>query len=489
MSHTHQLFLDHASTTPVHPDVLGLMLPYFGYHFGSTGSFYELAQRSKVAVEEARSRVARLIGADPREIVFTSSGTESDNMAILGAAQAHRSRGNHIITSAVEHPAVLHACRHLEHQGFRVTCLPVDKDGLIDPALVEDAINDDTILISIMHANNEVGTIEPIAEIGKIAREKGITFHSDAVQSAGKIAIDVAELNVDLLSIASHKLYGPKGVGALYIRTKTKIAPLLFGSGQEQGLRPGTLNIPGVVGFGMACEVACRDLENNRVQMTALRESLEQQVLQRIPGTSVHGAGAPRLPHISSIAFEGLLADSIGASLDAKDISVSTGSAPTLYGKHVSHVLAAMNVSPELANATVRFSLGWENKEREVRKTLDCLEDSVTRLRDFSKASRSKEVSIFTFPDKAHAVSAHNLLKDRGIPYALTAKPEDIMQLLCAHIALACLSSDQHTIGALLGEHGIDITGTHRLQPQCRTATKKELEFWAKVAEIKKGKG
>jgi cysteine desulfurase len=486
MSHHRQIFLDHASTTPVHPDALGVMLPYFGNHFASSGTSYELGRRSRKAVEQARSRVAQLIGARPQEIVFTSSGTEANNMAILGEAYERQSRGRHIITSSIEHAGVLSACRHLEQKGFRVTYLPVDKNAVVDVSALEDAICDETILISIMHANNEVGTIEPIGEIGRIAREKAICFHCDAVQSAGKIPVGVDDLHVNLLSIASHKIYGPKGVGALYIRTGTDIKPILFGSDQERGLRPGSHNVPGIVGFGMACEIAKRDLEANTVLVKTLREFFEQQIVQRLPGVTINGSGAHRLPHISSISFTGINADSIAAGLDAYNISVSSGSPVSSYKKQLSHVLEAMQVGPESAHGTLRFSLGWENKKRDIKHTVECLERIVEGIREFSRSIDKDHISIFTFPDKQAAVSADKVLKGAGFSYILTAKPFDIAEVSSTHIALACTSNDKKKIGVILGEHGIEIAGVHRIQSQCETERNKEQKFWAKVEEIKK---
>jgi len=486
MSHHNEIFLDHASTTPVQPDAYGLMVPYFGNHFASPGTSYEMGQRSKRAVEQARLRVAQLIGARPVEIIFTASGTESNNMAVLGAAYALQSKGRHIITSSIEHACVLNTCRHLEKNGFRVTYLPVDENAVVDISALEEAICDDTILITVMHANNEVGTIEPIGEIGKIAREKGICFHSDAVQSAGKIPVAVDDLQVDMLSIASHKIYGPKGVGALHIRTGTTIEPILFGSDQERGLRPGLLNVPAIVGFGMACEIAGRDLETNMIKIKTMRDSLEQQILQRIEGATINASGADRLPHISSISFAGVTADSLAANLDAKDIFVSSGSSPVPSKKQISHVLAAMHVDFQRAHGTLRISLGWENRDREVAKTVNRLEESIARIREFSRSIDKSEFCIFTFEDKEAAASAEKVLKDKEFVFTLTAKPEAVMQFTGSHIALACMTSDRQKIGGILGENGIDVAGTHTIRPQCRTTTKKEQAFWAKVEEIKK---
>lgn len=488
MSHAKELFLDHAATTPLHPDALGAMLPYFGNHFGLPASFSDLRSRTKRGMDEARSQVACLINARPQEIVFTSGGTESNNLAILGTIYAKGSKGSHIITSSIEHPSVLHTCRHLEREGFRVTCVPVDNQGRVDPESVKEAICKDTLLISIMHANHGVGTLQPIKEIGAAAHAKGIAFHVDAAQSAGKIPINVEELPIDLLTLSSHKLYGPKGVGALYVRNSAEIIPVFSGSGEEKGLRPGTPNIPGIVAFGVACSVAQRDLENNRILMTSLRESLEQQITSRITGAMIHGFDAPRLPHILCVSFEGVTGDSMSACLDSMDIVVSSGSSLKDYGEDFSYVLEAMHVDLHNTCDAVRLSLGWENKEKEIRHMAACLEKAVSRIREFSRVSQGRELSIFTFPDRKDVLSAIETLKGNSFPFIPCVKPNDIVYAVHSPLALACMTRDQENIGGILGDNGINILGLRNVITCCRTIEKKEQEFWNKVEQIKKGK-
>ncbi len=487
MSHAKELFLDHAATTPVHPDAVGLMLPFFGNHFGIPSSPSGLGRRSKRAVDEARSRVSALINALPAQVVFTSGGTEANNLAVLGAAFAGRKKGNHIVTTAVEHASVLNACRHLETRGFRVSILPVDDQGRVDPEQVREALCDETILISVMHASNETGTIQPVEEIGAMARERGIVFHFDAVQSAGKVSLDVRSLHVDLLSISSHKLYGPKGAGALFVADPDAIEPVIFGSGQERGIRPGTLNVPCVAGFGLACSIAQRDLENNGVLMTSLRESLEQQVANRITGVKVNGAGAPRLPHISSLSFLGVTADDLAAHLDAANIVVSSRCSPGIEGHEMPPALVALGLDREYAPGTVRLSLGWENKEKQIRRAVESLADAIESLRGFAAASKGKDVTVFTFPDRENATASQESLSGAGLAFSLAAGPRDLAHGSCSSIALACLSKDQTKVGALLGESGVTIAGMHKTRDDDRPMKKKELEFWDKVERIKKG--
>lgn len=488
MSHGKELFLDHAATTPLHPDALGVMLPYFGNHFGLPASLSDLGSRTKRAMNEARSGVAGLINARPEEIVFTSGGTESNNLAILGTIYAKGSKGSHIITSSIEHASVLQTCRHLEREGFRVSFLPVDSQGRVDPESVRKAISKDTLLISIMHANHAVGTIQPIEKIAAIARARGITFHVDAAQSAGKIPINVEELPIDLLTISSHKLYGPKGVGALYIRNSAEIVPVFSGSGEERGMRPGTANIPGIVAFGTACRMMQRDLESNRILITSLRESLEQRITELIPGATIHGAHAPRLPHILSVSFEEVTGDSLAAHLDSMDIIVSSGSSVHDYGEDFSYVMEALDVDPENTCDAVRLSLGWENKEKEIRHTAACLEKAVSRIREFTHVSEGRDLSIITFPDRKNALSAMKTLDGNLFPFIPSVKPNDIIFTAHSQLALACMSRDQESIVTILGDNNIDIGGIRTITPCCRTIEKKEQAFWNKVEQIKEGK-
>ena len=375
------IYLDHSATTPVDPEVLGAMMRYFGNHFGNPSSIHGFGQEARRAIEAARGQVASLIGADPEEIVFTGGGTEADNLALMGAAFAEASGRDHIITSAIEHHAVLHTCGHLEAKGFRVTYLPVDDRGMVDPEAIREAVTDRTVLISIMHANNEIGTIEPIREIGYIARQRGIVMHTDAVQTVGKIPVRVDDLNVDLLSLAAHKLYGPKGTGALYVRRKTPLAPVLFGGRQEGGRRTGTENVPGIVGLGKACEIAARDLPFQMDRLNTLRNSLKKRIVENIPDLAVNGHPFRRLPHILSVSFRSLSGETIVRELDERGIAASAGAACTADAVTVSHVLAALNVPREFAMGTVRFSLGRGNREAEISHAADVLKEIVEKLR------------------------------------------------------------------------------------------------------------
>ncbi|MEA3222940.1 MAG: cysteine desulfurase NifS [Thermodesulfobacteriota bacterium] len=377
-----RIYLDHAATTPTHPEVLEAMLPYYKEFFGNPSTTYTLGRKARKAVDEARADVASLIGADPLEIIFTSGGTEADNLAIKGIACAGEAKGRHIITSAIEHHAVLNTCRYLEERGFRVSYLPVDEYGLVDPDDVKGAITSDTILITIMYANNEVGTIEPVEEIGLIAKEKGILFHSDAVQAVGKIPVDVDTLNVDLLSVSGHKIYGPKGIGALYIKNGVEITPLLYGGGHERNLRAGTENVPGIVGLGKACDIASRDLESQMSCLQGLRDRLQTQITEKVSHTRINGYPLKRLPQILSVSFECVDGESIVAGLDIKGVAVSAGAACTSGEREPSHVLSAMGISPDVAFGTVRISLGRENTKEDIEYTAEILEKNVKRLRD-----------------------------------------------------------------------------------------------------------
>jgi cysteine desulfurase len=369
------IYLDHSATTPVDPEVLGAMMRYFGNHFGNPSSIHGFGQEAKKAIEAAREQVAALIGADPAEIVFTGGGTEADNMALMGVAFAEMSGKNHIITSAIEHHAILNTCKYLETRGFKVTYLPVDAQGVVHPEEVQKAITDKTFLISIMHANNEIGTIEPIPEIGYMARQRGILMHTDAMQTVGKIPVRVDDLNVDLLSLAAHKFYGPKGTGALYIKKKTLMNPILFGGHQEGGRRTGTENVPGIVGLGKACEVAARDLPFQMDRLNTLRNSMEKQMTEK----------SPNLLHILSISFPSISGESIVRELDKRGIAASPGAACTADTITVSHVMAALNVPKDFAMGTVRFSLGKGNREEEITHTAEVLTEIVQKLKGMAE--------------------------------------------------------------------------------------------------------
>lgn len=378
------VYLDHAATTPVRPEVLQAMLPYFTEKFGNPSSIYPIAGVTRSAVEEARGKVARAIGAEPEEIYFTSGGTESDNWAIKGIAYASRDKGNHIITSAIEHHAVLHTCGYLEKQGFTVTYLPVDKYGVIDIRKLREAITPRTILITVMFANNEIGTIEPIAEIGKIAREKGIPFHTDAVQAVGHVPVDVKSLGVDLLSLSAHKFSGPKGTGALYIRKGVKIDNFMHGGGQERRRRASTENVPGIVGMGKAIELATADIGTAGKRLRALSERLKDGITTRIPHTRYNGHPEQRLPGNVNICFEFIEGESLLLLLGQKGICGSTGSACTSASLEPSHVLLAIGLPHEIAHGSLRLTLGDANTEADVDYVLEVLPGIVDKLRQMS---------------------------------------------------------------------------------------------------------
>ncbi len=379
-----RIYLDHAATTPTDPLVIKEMQPYFGEIFGNPSSTHLFGQEAKAACEKAREKIAAFIGANSEEIVFTSGGTEADNLALRGVALANEHKGNHIITTSIEHHGVIEPCRFLEGLGFKVTYLPVDRYGVVDPEDVRKAITDKTILISVMHANNEVGTIEPISKIGEIAKAGGIYMHTDAVQSVGKIPVDVEELKVDLLTLSGHKIYGPKGIGALYVRKGTKLAPLLYGGHHERARRAGTENVPGIVGLGKACEIASKNLLENADHLERLRNRLEVKIKEKVNRLHLNGHPVRRLPHILNISFEFIEGESLILNLDMKGIAASTGSACASGSLEPSHVLIAMGVSREIAQGAVRFSLGRGNTEEETDYTVEVLRETIQRLRSFS---------------------------------------------------------------------------------------------------------
>ena len=379
-----KIFLDHAATTPTDLRVVEAMLPYFSDSFGNPSSIHSLGLETRTAVAEAREKVASLIGAAGDEIIFTSGGTEADNLAIKGVALANAHKGKHIVTTRIEHHAVEESCRYLEKQGIKVTHVAVDHDGLVDPREVERAVTPETILISVMHANNEVGTIQPIAEISRVARSRGIYFHTDAVQTVGHIPAKVDDLGVDLLAISAHKLYGPKGVGVLYVRKGTRIVPFMHGGGQERGLRATTENVPGIVGFGKAAEIAQAEMDAESKHVTRLRDKLIKGLLERIPQVRLNGHPTQRLPNNVNISVASVEGESLAVSLDLEGIAVSTGSACSSEAMEPSHVLTAMGVPVELARGSVRFSLGKKNTDEEIDRVLEAFPRIVSRLRAVS---------------------------------------------------------------------------------------------------------
>lgn len=378
------IYFDHAATTSVRSEVIESMLPYFNEKFGNPSSIYSLGRDSKKAIEEARETVAKAINAQPREIFFTGSGTEADNWAIKGVAYANKQKGLHIITTAIEHHAVLHTCQYLESDGFEVTYLPVDSDGLVTAEQVRAAIRPDTILISIMFANNEIGTVQPIAKIGKVAKEKGITFHTDAVQAMGNIPINVAEMNIDLLSMSSHKFYGPKGIGALYVKKGVKITSFLHGGAQERGRRASTENVPAIVGLAKALEMAVADMEQYNKKLLALRDRTINEIEKKIPFIRLNGHREKRLPGNVNFSFEFIEGESLLLMLDMKGIAASSGSACTSGSLDPSHVLLAIGLAHEIAHGSLRITFGNENTDADVDYLMEVLPVIVQRLREMS---------------------------------------------------------------------------------------------------------
>jgi cysteine desulfurase len=390
------IYMDNHATTQVDPRVMETMLPFFTEKFGNASSRNHIfGWDSEAAVDRARQQVASLIhAASPREIIFTSGATESDNLAIKGVAEAYRQKGNHILTCAIEHKAVLDSCKSLERKGYQVTYLPVVKDGLVDLERLRDAITSRTILISIMAANNEIGTIEPVREIGRIAKEKGILFHTDATQAVGKIPVNVEEMGIDLLSLTGHKIYGPKGAGALYVRSKPRvnIDPSIEGGGQERGIRSGTLNVPGIVGLGKACEIAQTDMMFDGERLTGLSERLRGEIMNRLDEVSFNGHASQRLPGNMHLSFAYIEGESLLMGL--KDIAVSTGSACTSASLEPSHVLRAIGLEEHLAQSSIRFGLGRFNTEEEVDYTVKRVVEEVRRLRELSPLFRAKRARL-----------------------------------------------------------------------------------------------
>lgn len=378
------VYMDNAATTPTKREVLEEMMPYFTEKFGNPSSIYSLARETKAAIEKARERVANALGASPDEIYFTAGGSESDNWTLKGIAYANQGKGNHIITTQIEHHAMLHGCEFLEKHGFDVTYLPVDEYGMISLDDLKNAITDKTILVSVMFANNEIGTIEPISEIGKICREKGIYFHTDAVQAVGNVPINVKEMNIDLLSLSGHKFYGPKGVGALYIRKGVKINPLIHGGAQERRRRAGTENVPGIVGLGKAIELANESLDSHIERLTTLRDKLINGIMEKIPYTRLNGHPTKRLPGNVNVCFRFIEGESVLLLLDEMGVCASSGSACSSGSLDPSHVLLAIGLPHEIAHGSLRLTLGDLTTEEDVDYVLEILPKIVKRLRDMS---------------------------------------------------------------------------------------------------------
>jgi cysteine desulfurase len=380
-----RIFLDNSSTTRIDDRVLEAMLPYLRERFGNASSIHTFGQEARAAVEDARRAVAELLDADTRAVVFTSGGTESDNAALWGVFRSGYRAGNHIITSKIEHPAVLVTCKALESAGAEVTCLPVDSSGRVDPARVAAAINERTILISIMHANNETGVIQPIEEISALARERGILMHTDAVQSVGKIPVNVQRLGVDLLSLSGHKIHAPKGVGVLWVRGGVKLVPFLTGGAHERRRRAGTENVPAIVGLGAAAHIAVERLPEMGGRVASLRDRLEEQIKSRMPGVRTNGSAEHRLPNLTNLAFEGVEGEAAVIALDLSGVAVSTGSACSSGSLEPSHVLMGMGLRPEIVQASLRFSLCYHNTIEEIDGVVEILSDVVSRLRGLAR--------------------------------------------------------------------------------------------------------
>lgn len=383
------IYLDYAATTPTDPRVLRAMLPYFTKKFGNTMSLHGFGQEAKQALEESREKAANLIGAKPEEIIFTGSATESNNLALKGIALANKEKGNHIIISSIEHPCIMESAEWLKSQGFEITRLPVDRYGFVNPEDVRKAIRKKTILVSIIHASNEIGTIEPIEKIGKICREKEVYFHTDAVQSFGKIPINVNKMNVDLLTASSHKMYGPKGAALLFVKKGVKIEPILHGGGQESGLRSSTVNVPAIVGFAKACEIAEKEIKKEGERLSKLRDKLIKGVLQKIKGSHLNGHPKKRLPNNANFWFEFVEGESMIIQLDLLGVAASTGSACSSVKLEPSHVLLATGLKHEQAHGSLRLTLGKWTKESDINYVLNALPVIIKNLRKISPFKKS----------------------------------------------------------------------------------------------------
>ncbi len=398
------IYFDHAATTPTRPEVIEAMLPYYREKWGNPSSLHTSGRLAAEGMDKARQDLAALLGALPEEIVFTGSGTEADNLALIGTAIAQENKGDHIITSRIEHHAVLHTAQFLEKRGMKVTYLPVDSQGLVDPDDVRKAITDKTILVSIMHANNEIGTIEPIAEIGAVCREKEVLFHTDAVQTVGHVPINVREMNIDLLALSAHKLYGPKGVGALFVRKGVRISPIMFGGGHERGRRSSTENVPGIVGLGEAARLAREEMDSAPRHDAELRDRLIEGVLERVPDSLLTGHPTQRLPNNASFCVRYVEGESMLLNLDFENICASSGSACTSGSLEASHVLLALGIPHDLAHGSLRLSVGRGNTGEEVDRFLEVFPPIVEKLRAMSPLSPSRSADEWegTEPDHAH---------------------------------------------------------------------------------------
>lgn len=385
-----KIYLDHNATTPIHPEVYAAMLPFLKEDFGNPSSVHWASRNPRKAIDEAREHVAHLFNCDASEIIFTSCGSEGDNIAIKGIVESKKDKGNHIITTKVEHPAVLNTCKYLAKTGFDVTFLDVDSDGMIDIEELKKAVTSKTILISIMYANNETGVVFPIEEIGRIAKEKNITFHTDAVQAAGKIPIDVKKINIDIAAISGHKLYAPKGVGAVYVKRGVRLVPLIHGGHQERNRRGGTENVAGIAALGKACEIAMQDMKSESEKLTMLRDRLQKGLSEKIPYTKLNGHPEKRLPNTLNMSFEFVEGESLLLNLDMKGIAASSGSACTSGSLEPSHVLVAMGITHEVSHGSVRFSMGRDNTIEDIDYVIEVMPAMVERMRAMSPLYEAK---------------------------------------------------------------------------------------------------
>lgn len=387
-----RIYFDNSATSRTDDAVIAAMLPFMKEHYGNASSLHSFGREAKRAMDDARASVARLINAEPSEIIFTSGGTESDNFALKGFVYANRRKGNHVITSAIEHHAIFNTCEYLQKNGFEVTFLPVDSDGIVSPESLERAIRKDTVLISIMYANNEIGTIQPIHALAEIAESKGITFHTDAVQAAGHVPIDVKSEGISMLSMSAHKFYGPKGVGALYVRKGVRLEPLLHGGGHEKGLRSSTENVPGIVGFGKAAELAIQNMPSESAKLVSLRDAIINGVLQRIPRSYLNGHRTKRLPNNANFRFDYIEGEGLVLRMDMRGFALSTGSACSTKSLEPSHVLIALGLRPEQAHGSLRISIGKDNTEEDVKLFLEALPEEVSKLREMSPYSDANPI-------------------------------------------------------------------------------------------------